>query len=376
MSESGMDAQQDRTEAHVSSKAEKARVIASFMSAADELAMGELLKAISGSKWRFKLFEHVQAGTAKLLVVKGRLDEALAGDGLADFLGSADENEFQIVPEQGLQTREASRRAVIFRFCELWSTSLQSSWESMYAITLQKSARCWFARKRLRKRRYENIALVDGLGRFGLESVLKRLCGELDITNLADCALVTNARLSELTWMNAQTKQRFRNFQKHYAMPVPGIFSRASSAQGFSRTTSLHSFNRVASAHIPSSEDAPQRALSVVESVDPSTCAASWSKPKILFGGAAAVQKANLIAHSSAAPEQQAMFSRAQSGPISRVTSLPNTSISRTPSGPAKNAAGSILFQRALSADRADGSKDIILDKMFKIEETAKMQNS
>jgi hypothetical protein len=42
------------------SKVEKAAIIAAFMKAADKLAMCVLLKALRGSKWRFKLFELIQ----------------------------------------------------------------------------------------------------------------------------------------------------------------------------------------------------------------------------------------------------------------------------------------------------------------------------
>ena len=83
------------------SKAEKAAIIAAFMKAADKLAMCELLKALRGSKWRFNLFELVQAGTCSLRSVKARLADANEGQdaGVNGLLDSADQNEFRPVPE-------------------------------------------------------------------------------------------------------------------------------------------------------------------------------------------------------------------------------------------------------------------------------------
>ena len=354
---------------------EKTAIKEAFMRAADKLAMGELLKALGGSKWRLRLFDNLQAGTSRLQTLKRKLDEAIETENEAfiQFIGSLDVNEFRVISNLGLVTPEDSRRAVVHKFCELWTSNLQVLWEEMHSVVLQRVVRCWRARKRIRQRRKEHFALVDGFGRFGLDSVMKRICAELGIQSFADAAQVTNQRIATLTWMDAQTKQRFRNFQNVYAKPVPGVFSHESSAQGFSRTTSLVAFTRTASVAAASLAEnvAFQRAMSV--ETDP--VGAQRSKGgRQLFGagrqsfGAPSSPSAEQEKFEPAQKAPNAVFSRVSSGPIARVASLSSGAFKRVSSGPIASASESIL--RTLSAE------DKTIDKMLKVEEFSKRSYS
>ena len=306
------------------SKAEKAAIIAAFMKAADKLAMCELLKALRGSKWRFNLFELVQAGTCSLRSVKARLADANEGQNVEvnGLLDSADLNEFRTVPDLGLETLEDSRRAVILRFCHLWFGNLEAVEQEMHAICLQMSIRCWRARRRLRTRRNEHAALLDGLSRYGLQMFAERLCRELDIQNFEDVGPISNDRLLQVTWLNAQLRQRFRHFQNTYGKALPGSrgFSRTSS-QGFSRTTSLAEYCRTKSTASSNEEISPQRAQSL-ESSSPAAAGGAASGAGIGAGR-------DLLQKPSAA---QPVLGFKRTGSLAGQASTAGTAISRTAS--------------------------------------------
>lgn len=74
--------------------------------------------------------------------------------------------------------------------------------------------------------------------------------------------------MAQVTWMNAQLRQRFRVFQNSYGKKMPGVALRTASAAGFSRTMSLSEYSRTTSSGSggSTSETTPQRAHSLESS--------------------------------------------------------------------------------------------------------------
>jgi len=247
-------------------KAEKAGIMAAFLKAADELAKSHLIKALRGSKWRFRLFDVLEAETTHVRPLIVRLHDACnrEHEGVNSLLQSADQVEFRAVPEQGLDTPEDAGRAVIISFCKLWVRRIEAMREEMFAISVQRCVRCWRARKRLAARKKEHFVLYDAFGRCGLESVAARLCRDLGIQRLQDASAITSDQLEPLQ-LAPQMRHRWRQFQSVYAPPVmSGVFSRTQSAQGFARTTSMREYNRTQSSGSADSEGLiPQRAHSL-----------------------------------------------------------------------------------------------------------------
>ena len=120
-------------------KAEKAGIMAAFLKAADDVAKSQLLKALRGSKWRFRLFDVVEAETTHVRPLMMRLTDACncEHEGVNSLLQSADLAEFRAVPQQGLDTPEDAGRAVIISFCKLWVRRIEAMLEEMFAISLQ-----------------------------------------------------------------------------------------------------------------------------------------------------------------------------------------------------------------------------------------------
>lgn len=344
-------------------KAEKAAVMAAFMKAADELAKSELLKALRGSKWRFKLFEVLRAEVKSIPSLILQLKDACNGKhkAVAELVQSSDLSEFRAVPSQGLESAEDARCRVIVRFCSLWQRRVEAVRQETVVIALQRCVRCWAARKQLATRKRDRSTLYDAFGRCGLESVAPRLCCELGIQRIADASAVTAEQLAMLAWMTPQLRQRWRHFQQVYGVPVmAGVFSRVQSSQGFCRTTSMKEYNSTQSTHAEQSLT-PQRA----HSLESGKAAAGGGAPKTAkppHNPAGSL----ICEHHRRRSVCKDCFAVAASR-----AGIPGPTISRMPS----SGAGLKVISRASSAI-INPAGDPIIDKMLKTEETSKMRNS